>query len=63
MDGGVMIFVVVTGLAVVAGTCWLVMNRPDEGDGVLHHRVTTAMLTLSGVVVAGTLLAGMILAL
>jgi hypothetical protein len=58
-----MIFAEVAGLLILAGATWLVMNRPESGDGVRHRRLTTAMLTAGGVVVTGTLLTAAVIAL
>jgi hypothetical protein len=51
-----MIFLVVTGLAIVAGTTWLVMNH------LRRRRLILAMLAASGSIIAGTVLTAVILA-
>jgi hypothetical protein len=57
-----MIVAEIAGLLILATATWLVLNRPQSGSGVLHRRLTTTMLAAGGAVLAGSLVAGVVLA-
>jgi hypothetical protein len=57
-----MIVLEIAGLLILATATWLVLNRPQSGSGVVHRRLTTTMLAAGGAVLAGSLVAGVVLA-